>query len=116
MLLQHVWLAPLNKVETITEEDEDEDGAAVESSVSTDTGSNVQIVESGGTDGPASKGDGMVDEHGEKWIDRDVGLWVREQLDKKRQGRLGKHRSPALHAAPLDAVPKQPKNAGAVAV
>lgn len=74
MLLQHAWLAPLMKPDTITEEDEEEAEAQAESGVDQ-----------------------------EQWIDKEVGEWVREQLEKKRQGTLGKHRKPALHAAPLDA-------------
>lgn len=105
MLLQHAWLAPLEgkEMNVITEEDEDAAaGAAVPASVAAVGG------ELAGPD---------TDENGEKWIDREVGEWVREQVRKRKEGLLGKHRKPALHAAPLDAVPSPKKsNAGAVAV
>lgn len=106
MLLQHTWLATLNKVDTISEEDE-------------------EAAEAGVDPGSSARNSDDVDEDGERWIDRDVGLWVREQLQKKREGRLNKHKSPALHAAPLDAAASspttaaaatKPRNAGAVAV
>ena len=104
MLLQHAWLAPFDKIDTISEEDE-------------------EAAEAGGTDGskaaiPQAEQDGALGEK-EQYVDKDVGEWVREQIRKKKEGLLGKHRKPALHAAPLDAVPSPtlPKrNAGAVAV
>lgn len=105
MLLQHAWLAPLIKPETISEEDEEEaEAAALEPSTSS--------TQPDGIAAPA-----------ENWIDEEVGTWVREQMQKKREGRLGKHRKPALHAAPLDAtgtpsptLDKPSATAGAVAV
>jgi len=91
MLLQHAWLAPLAKVDTITEEDEDEtspvDGGEANGK-STDDSSDV--VQGGEHDG-------------EPYVDKEVGLWVKDALEKKRLGKLGKHAKPALHAAPLDA-------------
>jgi len=52
----------------------------------------------------------------ERWVDREVGEWVRGQIEKKRNGTLGKKAKPALHAAPLDATSSTQSNKGAVAV
>lgn len=87
MLLQHAWLAPLADIGTIHEEDE----------------------EASPIDKP--EGDGAEDEDrvvggdhdGQPFVDKEVGLWVKDALEKKRLGKLGKHAKPALHAAPLDA-------------
>lgn len=86
MLLSHAWLAPLIKPETITEEDEDEVAAA-------------DAAEGGvaaGYHGPA--------EPSEDVVDKEVADWVKDAIDKRRRGVLGKAPKPALHAAPLDAV------------
>lgn len=103
MLLQHAWLAPLDKPETISEEDEEAAEAAMAA------GNNVDIS-------------GPQPPH-ENWIDEEVGTWVREQIQKRKEGRLGKHAKPALHAAPLTAtgtpsptLDKSSVTAGAVAV
>jgi len=109
MLLQHAWLAPLTKPDTISEEDEEEaELAEATSDLSISTTSKTSA-----TDG----------EETESWIDKEVGMWVRQQLQKKKEGKLSKHKQPALHAAPLDAVgtpsPVQEKTSatyGAVAV
>ena len=82
MLLQHAWLAPLAKPETIQEEDEEAAEAAAER----------------GEDQPEIK----VDEDGD-FFDREVGEWVIEALDRRKRGVMGKSAKPALHAAPLDA-------------
>lgn len=105
MLLQHAWLAPLIKPDTISEEDEEE-------------------AENEATQGTSITGADGIAVPTEPWIDEEVGTWVREQLQKRKEGRLGKHAKPALHAAPLDAAtgtpsPKREKSsatAGAVAV
>lgn len=81
MLLQHAWLAPLLKPDTITEEDEE----AVEA---------------------AENGDGELPESApqeQAFADKEVGEWVIDALDKKKRGVLGDAAKPALHAAPLDA-------------
>jgi mitogen-activated protein kinase kinase len=39
----------------------------------------------------------------EGFVDREVGEWVIEALDKRKRGVMGKGPKPALHAAPLDA-------------
>jgi mitogen-activated protein kinase kinase len=86
MLLQHAWLAPLIKPETITEEDEDE--AAAEE---------AQADVAAGDAGPSEPSDDVVD--------KEVADWVKDAIDKRKRGVLGKGvPKPALHAAPLDAV------------
>jgi len=102
MLLQHAWLAPLALPDTISEEDEEE-------------------AERAELEPPKPAEETNGDDDGTQWIDKEVGLWVREQIRKKKAGLLGKSTKPALHAAPLDTVPspaadRQPANAGAVAV
>ncbi|KAF2860239.1 kinase-like protein, partial [Piedraia hortae CBS 480.64] len=78
MLLQHAWLAPLNKPATISEEDED--------------GGDQPITVTGGPRSPGG------------FVDREVGEWVLQALEQRRAGRLGSSAKPALHAAPLVAV------------
>lgn len=81
MLLQHAWLAPLVKPETIQEEDEEAAEAAAEN------------------------GDMEVPEKVEdEFFDREVGEWVIDALDRRKRGAMGKSAKPALHAAPLNAV------------
>lgn len=74
MLLNHGWLAPLSKPETISEEDEEAAEAGLE------------VPESDGTE------------------DKEVADWVIAAIEKKRLGKLGFSAKPALHAAPLDSV------------
>jgi len=94
MLLQHAWLAPLVKPETITEEDE-EDVEAAKAAPS-------------GVDGASPKGSPQPIE---AVVDEEVAEWVNSVLEKKRNGTLGKAaQKPALHAAPLDAVSSPPLN------
>ena len=75
-LLQHPWLAPLLKPPTISEEDED---FAVD-----------EVAQEAVAPGA---------------LDIEVARWVLSALERKRNGTLGKKVKPALHAAPLDAVP-----------
>lgn len=84
MLLQHAWLAPLVKPETIMEEDEEEGEEAAEAQ-------------------PTSTADDDGDDE-EAFVDREVGEWVIAALERKKNGTMGKKAKPALHAAPLDAV------------
>ena len=87
MLLQHAWLAPLAKPATITEEDEEE----AEAMASAEPGADA-----------ASKGSPQPID---AVFDKEVADWVKDAIEKKRSGRLGKGaQKPALHAAPLDAV------------
>ena len=75
MLLQHAWLAPLVKPETITEEDEEAAEAA------------------------AARGDDLPPETDapqepqsecEAVADKEVADWVKETIEKRRKGLLGK--------------------------
>ncbi|KAF2168302.1 hypothetical protein M409DRAFT_53581 [Zasmidium cellare ATCC 36951] len=103
MLLQHAWLAPLDKPETIAEEDEEAAEAAAEAEANGEpVPSEPQPIENQGN-----------------FIDREVGEWVIDAIDRRKKGTMGKSAKPALHAAPLDAVgsPQAEKpTAGAVAV
>ena len=76
MLLRHPWLAPLLKPPTISEEDEEVDG-----------------------DAPIDESTALA------VIDEEVAQWVNDAMERKRNGKMGKNAKPALHAAPLDAVP-----------
>ncbi|KAF2749448.1 Pbs2-type MAP kinase [Sporormia fimetaria CBS 119925] len=90
MLLQHAWLAPLVKPATITEEDEDAEEEA-----------------HNGTS-PADAEAGVV-------FDKEVADWVKDAIEKRKKGILGKGvQKPALHAAPLDVVPSPGQNGAAV--
>lgn len=86
MLLQHVWLAPLAKPDTITEEDEDEVVAAAE-------------AEAG-----EAAGDKGTPEAIEVVFDQEVADWVKGAIEKRKKGTMKLSEKPALHAAPLDAV------------
>jgi hypothetical protein len=41
-------------------------------------------------------------------VDKEVAGWVQAALEKKRQGKMTFAKKPALHEAPLDAVPGSP--------
>lgn len=77
MLLRHSWLAPLLKPPTIAEEEEEE----AENELTNDEPA-----------GPAT-------------ADKEVTAWVLDAMERRRNGTMGKKVRPALHAAPLDAVP-----------
>ena len=77
MLLQHPWLAPLDKPSTIAEEEGDTSNAAPAIPPMFDNGD---------------------------YFDRQVGEWVIDALERRRKGVMGKSAKPALHTAPLDAV------------
>lgn len=88
MLLQHAWLAPLAKPATITEEDEEE----AEAMAAAEPGS---LAAPKGSPQPIDAG----------VVDKEVADWVKDAIEKKRNGTMGKGaQKPALHAAPLDAV------------
>ncbi|KAF2119973.1 kinase-like domain-containing protein [Lophiotrema nucula] len=90
MLLQHAWLAPLVKPETIAEEDEEAAEAAAEAGEELPVG-----------DAAAS----ITQDPTEVVFDKEVADWVKDAIDKRKRGVLGKGaEKPALHAAPLDAV------------
>jgi mitogen-activated protein kinase kinase len=94
MLLQHAWLVPLVKPETITEEDEEEAEAAA----------------ARGDDLPVeSEASQEMQPTGEAIADQEVADWVKATIEKRRRGLLGKGApKPALHAAPLDAAVGSP--------
>lgn len=74
MLLRHPWLSQLLKPPTISEEDETE---AVPDANAAAT--EVEVV------------------------DQEVADWVKQQIEKRKNGAMAKKAKPALHAAPLDA-------------
>ena len=86
MLLRHAWVSPLMKPPTISEDEEAEKAAEAGSEFST----------GGAIDGAAST------------EDKEVAAWVKDALERKRQGKLAQPKKPALHEAPLDAVPGSP--------
>ena len=86
MLLRHAWLAPLMKPPTISEDEAAE--AAAEA----------------GSDTPSSEETSFHPET----ADKEVADWVRAAFERKLSGQMGKSKKPALHAAPLDAVPGSP--------
>jgi mitogen-activated protein kinase kinase len=83
-LLRHAWLSPLMKPPTISEDEEAEKAA-----------------EAGGD---ASGGI----EPGAETADKEVAAWVVAAMERKRSGKMGISAKPALHAAPLDAMPGSP--------
>ncbi|RMZ76345.1 hypothetical protein DV738_g4988, partial [Chaetothyriales sp. CBS 135597] len=85
MLLRHPWLAPLMKPPTISEDEEAEAAAEAGGSVA-----------------------GSIDTTSPSTADKEVADWVKAALAKKQQGKLKLAKKPALHEAPLDAVPGSP--------
>src|ERR1700761_6896345 len=81
MLLQHAWLAPIAKHSTLMEEDEE----AAEAAAAAEDGELPQV------------------EQGDGFVDKEVGEWVIDALDRRRRGVMGKAAKPALQAAPLAA-------------
>lgn len=97
MLLQHIWLAPLVKPPTITEEDEEE--AEVEAEVA----AAAAVID--GTDQAAHAISQGSPEPVEVVFDKEVADWVKDAIEKRKTGIVGKGaQKPALHAAPLDAM------------
>ena len=84
MLLRHAWLAVLLKPPTISEDEEGEDAA--------ENGVSSAFTNSSTPD----------------TADREVAAWVKGAMEKKAAGKLAAHKKPALHEAPLDAVPGSP--------
>ncbi|KEF55409.1 STE/STE7 protein kinase [Exophiala aquamarina CBS 119918] len=84
MLLRHGWLAPLMKPPTISEDDEAQqaDEAGIES-----------VFTNGAAPDTA---------------DKEVAEWVNNALERKKAGKMAVSKKPALHEAPLDAVPGSP--------
>lgn len=110
MLLQHAWLAPMQKPDTISEEAEDEEEAEAEAASTiasslTDAGGRVPASGNEATaENKAAVDLKAVGNDGAPtvFIDEEMGRWVLEALEKRKKGVLGKSRKPALHAAPLD--------------
>jgi mitogen-activated protein kinase kinase len=82
MLIRHGWLAPLMKPPTINEEEEEE--AAAEA------------------------GHDTMAEQLPETADKEVANWVKAAIERKISGKMAKSEKPALHAAPLDAMPRSP--------
>ncbi|KAF2010952.1 kinase-like protein [Aaosphaeria arxii CBS 175.79] len=101
MLLQHAWLAPLVKPNTITEEDEEE----------AEAGGNAQPTADGAEQASEPEPEPLNAENAAVVIDQEVADWVKDAVEKRKKGILGKAPKPALHAAPLDAV-SSPSGAG----
>ena len=83
MLIRHGWLAPLMKPPTINEDDEAE--AAAEAGL-----------------------DNTTKEALPETADKEVADWVKTAIERKISGKMATSGKPALHAAPLDAVPRSP--------
>jgi mitogen-activated protein kinase kinase len=105
MLLQHAWLAPLDKPATIAEEDEEaaEAAAADPAADSATEAVGKLTLESTPGDADASESKYATAADGTPFIDREVGEWVLGALERRRAGKLGKSVKPALHAANLSA-------------
>lgn len=84
VLLRHGWLAPLMKPPTISEDDEAEQAAEAG-------------IESAFTNGAAPD-----------TADKEVADWMKAALERKKAGKMAVSKKPALHEAPLDAVPGSP--------
>ena len=100
MLIRHPWLAELLKPPTIAEDAEAEAAAEAAEAVGNLTLGSGPAAEVG-----TGKG-------GDEWLDtadKEVATWVRGAIEKKRLGKLKGAKKPALHAAPLDAVPGSPE-------
>lgn len=128
MLLQHAWLAPLQKPAMILEEDEDvtspvEPVSDKNEAKSADGGAKSDDVDNEGKESAPAAAPSSITQV----VDEEVAAWVLKALDRRRQGRFGKDdggkddgsdgnaaagcgggsakpQAPALHAAPLDAV------------
>ena len=104
MLLRHPWLEPLLKPPTISEDAEAEAEAEAAASSGADlvTAVGLQNLNLG----PASAASAAAFPD---TSDKEVGDWVKAALEQKRLGKLKGVAKPALHAAPLDAVPASPE-------
>ena len=111
MLLRHPWLDELMKPPTISEDAEAEAeaeaaAAGIVAAVPNPTppvppeAATESITHALETLQVSSGAPGFVDT-----ADSEVGDWVKAALEKKRLGKVKGAAKPALHAAPLDAVP-----------
>jgi len=85
MLLEHIWLAELHKPGTITEEDEEAAEQAAEQGLDIPEQATIPLHTTSG--------------------DEEVAAWAVAAIERRRAGKMGHGIQPALHAAPLDAVP-----------
>ena len=69
------------------EEDEEAAEAAAEAGIA-DAGPAAEVA--------------VGDDAKDGFVDREVGEWLLQALDRRRRGVMGKAAKPALHAAPLD--------------
>ena len=99
MLIRHPWLAPLFQPPTISEDAEAE--AEAEAGISGPTTS-----PSNSTSSTLSE---ELDTEGAMTADKEVADWVASAMEKRRLGKMQGAKKPALHAAPLDAVPASPE-------
>jgi mitogen-activated protein kinase kinase len=92
-LAVHPWLAPLLQPPTISEDAEAE--------------AEAEAAASGTTEMPTTfkHADALMNNSSADTADEEVATWVKQQLDKRKAGTLKKTEAPALHTAPLDAVP-----------
>ena len=106
MLLEHAWLAPLDKPSTIIEED-----SALSSRTPTPP-QDLLLKPEGGEDkkldavAPSTEPSPRVPALSlpTKVFDQEVADWVVAAVERRRTGKMGKSAPPPLHAAPLDAV------------
>lgn len=94
MLLRHPWLESLMKPPTITEEEEEEEEEA-EAEAALEADADAPSTSRGTDSRPET-------------ADREIAEWVRSALQRKINGTMRRSDKPALHAAPLDAVPGSP--------
>lgn len=83
MLIRHAWLSPLMKPPTISEDEEAEKAAEA---------------------GAELGGEGEIS----LTADKEVSQWVENAIERKKAGKMTASAKPALHTAPLDAVPGSP--------
>ena len=101
MLLRHPWLAPLMQRPAIAEDSEAEaaaegvqsSGAVAPNGTEPSAPQHMATLAAGIASGKLST------------ADEEVGAWARDAIEKRRRGKLRGAEKPALHAAPLDAVP-----------
>ena len=104
MLIRHPWLAPLLQPPTISEDAEAEAEAEAEAAAAAAAAvPGAGDLLSGGTSVTVSDPLEGVDT-----ADREVARWVLGAMERKKLGKMKGAAKPALHAAPLDAVPKSP--------
>ena len=103
MLIRHPWLAPLLQPPTISEDAEAEAEAEAAAALGTDPTLTADSV---------TAPDPL---EGVDTADREVAQWVRSAMERKRLGKMKGAAKPALHAAPLDAVPTSPGKEAEVA-